>query len=96
MPTTYTNHAAIRLQQRGIPPVISDWLLAYGEEEFNGHGVIVRYFSTNAIRQMIGEIGKEPVQRMSEYLRCYLVQANENGSIITVGKRHAKKHIWRH
>jgi hypothetical protein len=43
-----------------------------------------------------GEIGKKPVQQMSEYLRCYLVQANDNGSIITVGKRHAKKHIWRH
>ncbi|EKD97084.1 MAG: hypothetical protein ACD_23C01078G0005 [uncultured bacterium] len=96
MLTTYTNHAAIRSQQRGIPPVISDWLLAYGEEEFNGHGVIVRYFSTKAIRQMIGEIGKEPVQQKSEYLRCYLVQANDNGSIITVGKRHANKHIWRH
>ena len=96
MLTSYTNHAEIRLQQRGIQPVVSDWLLAYGEEEFSGHGVIVRYFSSNGIRQMIGEIGKEPVQRMSEYLRCYLIQANDNGSIITIGKRHAKKHIWRH
>jgi hypothetical protein len=33
---------------------------------------------------------------MSEYLRCYLVQTSDNGSIITVGNRHAKKRIWRH
>lgn len=71
MLTNYTNHAAIRSQQRGIPPVISDWLLAYGEEEFNGHGVVVRYFSTTGIRQLEGEIGKKPVQQMSEYLRHY-------------------------
>ncbi len=96
MLTTYTNHAAVRSQQRGIPSVISDWLIAYGDEEFDGHGGVVRYFSTTGIRQLEAEVGKRPVQRMSEYLRCYLVQANDNGAIITVGKRHAKKHIWRH
>lgn len=96
MLTTYTNHAAIRSQQRGIPPLVSDWLIDYGNEEFNGHGGVVRYFSTTGIRQLEGEIGKRPVQQMSEFLRCYLVQASGNGSIITVGKRHAKKHIWRH
>lgn len=96
MLATYTNHAAVRSQQRGIPPIITDWLIDYGDEEFNGHGCIVRYFSPDGIRLMEGEIGKRPVRQMNEYLRCYLIQDSDSGSIITVGKRHAKKHIWRH
>lgn len=96
MLTAYTKHASVRSQQRGIPPLVSDWLDAYGDEKFDGRGGVVRYFSATGIRQLEDEVGAKPVQKMAEYLRCYLVQASDNGSIITVGKRHAKKHIWRH
>ncbi len=68
----------------------------YGTEVFDGHGGVVRYFSSQSIRQMEREIGKAPLQRMSEYLRCYLVQSSHDGAVITIGKRHPKKHIWRH
>ena len=95
MDSIYTTHAAIRSQQRGIPPLVGDWLLDYGREEFTGHGQIIRYFSNDSIRKMEGDIGKTPVRRMAEYLRCYMVQSND-GVVITVGKRHPKKHIWRH
>ena len=30
-----TKHAAIRMKQRGIPPVIIDWLQQFGAEEFD-------------------------------------------------------------
>lgn len=96
MHTTYTKHAAVRSQQRGIPTVVSDWLIAYGDEEFDGRGGVIRYFSATGIRQLENEVGAKQFKEKSEYLRCYLVQANDTGSIITVGKRHAKKHIWRH
>lgn len=96
MLNTYTKHAAVRSQQRGIPPVVSEWLIDYGNECFDRHGGVLRYFSTTGIRQLEAEIGKKPVQQMSEYLRCYLVQDTENGAIITIGKRYANKRIWRH
>jgi hypothetical protein len=92
----YTNHAAIRSQQRGIPPLISNWLLDYGDEIFDGHGGVVRCFSPSGLRKMEREIGRAPLKRMSEYLRCYLVQSTSDGTIVTVGKRHKRKHIWRH
>jgi len=41
----YTQHAATRSQQRGIPPIVSTWLLDYGEEIYDGHGGIVRCFT---------------------------------------------------
>lgn len=96
MLTSYTNHAAVRSQQRGIPPIVSEWLIAYGNERFDGHGGVVRYFSATGIRELEDDVGAQPVQKMAEYLRCYLVQASDSGAIITIGKRHAKKHIWRH
>lgn len=91
-----TRHAERRAQQRGIPPLVTNWLLDYGDETFDGHGGVVRYFSPQSIRRMACELGQTPLRRMAEFLRCYLVQGSSDGSIITVGKRHRHRHIWRH
>lgn len=91
-----TQHAAKRSQQRGIPPLVQHWLLDYGEENFDGNGAIVRYFSPQSIRNMERDFGRDPVRRLSEFLRCYLVESAHDGIVITVGKRHSNTHIWRH
>jgi hypothetical protein len=96
MNKSFTYHATIRSQQRGIPPLVSNWLLDYGDEIYDGHGGVVRCFTPNSIRLMERELGRTPLKRMSEFLRCYLVQSATDGAVITVGKRHQKKHIWRH
>jgi hypothetical protein len=96
MKISYTAHATTRAQQRGIPPLISSWLVDYGHEIYDGHGGIVRCFTRDSIRAMEKEIGRAPIRRMSEYLRCYLVQSTDDGVVITVGKRHHKKRLWRH
>jgi hypothetical protein len=91
-----TQHAAKRSQQRGIPPLVQNWLLDYGEENFNERGLIVRFFTAKSIRNMERDFGREPLRRLSEYLRCYLIESADDGSIITIGKRHKHTHIWRH
>ncbi len=96
MSIEYTTHARHRAQQRGVPPLITNWLLEYGVEEYDGHGAVVRYFTRESLRKMERELGSAPLKRLSEYLRCYLVQSNQDGTIITVGKRHVNKRIWRH
>lgn len=96
MQATYTQHAAQRVQQRGIPPVIRDWLLAFGDEVFDGRGGIIRYFSPSTLRTLEREVGKAPLKRVAEYLRCYLVESSRDGAVITVGKRYPGNHIWRH
>lgn len=95
MLTNYTNHAAIRLQQRGIPPVVSDLLIAYGDEKFDGHGCVIRYFSATGLQELTSDLGKDSTQLMDKHRHCYLVQAIDDGAVITVAKRHLKKHIWR-
>ncbi len=75
MSKNFTDHASIRQQQRGIPPLVADWLMSYGAEQFDGHGGIVRYFSKQCIRRLEREVGRTAVARMSEFMRCYLVQS---------------------
>lgn len=82
-----TQHAVQRSQQRGVPPLIQDWLFYYGKEVYDGKGAIVRYFTNDSIRKMERDFGRDPIRRLSEFLRCYLVESTE-GTVITVGKRY--------
>lgn len=92
----WTKHAVIRAQQRGIPPLITEWLLDFGEEVFDGRGGIIRYFSRRSIRKIERATGAAVVSRLSEYLRCYLVEDTGSGKIITVGKRDSNKYLRGH
>ena len=82
-----THHASVRSQQRGIPPLIRDWLLAYGEEDYDGHGGILRYFSNRSIRMMQRSFGREPLRQLDKYLNSYLVESSDDGAVITIGHR---------
>ena len=89
-----TEHATKRLKQRGIPPLIRNWLLDYGESNYDGKGAIIRYFTKSSVREMEKDFGREPIRRLSEFLRCYLVQSID-GAIVTIGKRHQNSRINR-
>ena len=44
MNTQVTKHAAIRHQQRGIPPLIMEWLTSYGTNSHDHHGAEILDF----------------------------------------------------
>ena len=83
-------HAAIRAQQRGIPPLIRDWLFQFGEEQYDGHGGIRRFFSQRSIREMERCFGRQPVSRMSEFFDVYLVESSHDGAVITIGHHYRR------
>jgi hypothetical protein len=82
-----THHAAIRSQQRCIPPLINQWLDQFGEEEYDGHGGIRRYFSNTSIRVMEREFGRGPLAKLAGYLDSYKVESSHDGQTITIGHR---------
>ena len=82
----YTLHAQVRSQQRGIPPLIDQWLDFYGIEEYDGNGAVIVYLCKSSIRSMEKDLGKRPVSRMSEWLNAYKVRTT-GGETITVGFR---------
>lgn len=85
-----TSHAAIRMQQRVVPPLIVDWLQAYGTECYDKHGGIKRYFDKAARRRMERELGRIAVRQMARFLDAYLVEAE--GAVVTVGRRTQRIH----
>lgn len=88
-----TRHAKIRMQQRGIPPLIEQWLDDFGEEQYDGHGGVRRYFSRKSIRGMERAFGRKPVGRMAEYLNAFKVESSRDGQALTLG--HQTKRVRR-
>ncbi len=84
---TTHSHAEVRAQQRSVPPLVIQWLDQFGEESYDGHGGIIRFFSSTSIRAMEREFGCAPVRKLSEYFRTYKVESSHNGKIITIGHR---------
>lgn len=84
-----TKHAAIRSQQRGIPPMIDELLDRYGQEQHDGHGGIILYMNKTSIRSMERDFGCRPVARLSEWLTAYKVKSMD-GQTVTIGYRHQR------
>lgn len=84
---TMTKHAAIRQQQRCIPPLIIDWLKEYGDQQHDHHGCIVRFFSKESKKQLKKIAGKPVVNLLGRYMNTYLVEGID-GAVVTTGHRH--------
>jgi len=91
-----STHASKRAQQRGIPLLIQEWLLAYGEEKYDHRGGVVHYFSRASLRVLEKAVGRDPIRRLSDYLDAYLVASTHDGTVITVGKRYRSVRILNH
>ncbi len=81
-----TRHAEKRMQQRGIPPLIRDWLFDFGEETYDGQGGIILHFSKRSRRRLERTVGREPIRRMHEWMDSYAVISTD-GQLITIGAR---------
>lgn len=87
---TWTQHAGTRAQQRGIPPLIDEWLDAFGEELYDGFGARIVFFSKKSIRRMERAFGAAPVRKLSNWLDAYKVEDSGTSRVITVGHRYRR------
>lgn len=85
----YSEHARVRMQQRGVPPLIVEWLLQYGAVVHDHHGARIRYFDKESRKRIRREKGDIVLRRLHELLDCYAVVA-EDGTIVTVGHGYAR------
>ena len=82
-----TRHADTRAQQRGIPPLMDEFLDRYGAEQYDGRGGVIVYLDKTSIRQMERDLGRRAIARLSEWLDAYKVRATNDGKTITIGHR---------
>ena len=78
-----TRHAAVRQQQRCIPPLVVDWLLAYGRRDSSFGAVKIR-FDRQARKELAREVGDRVVSLLSKYLSAALVVDRDTDRIITI------------
>lgn len=81
-----TRHAAIRMQQRTVPPLVVEWLLEYGATERSGGGTQMHYFTKDSRRRLAKRVGDQIINRLSALLDAYVVVGSD-GVVITVGHR---------
>lgn len=88
-----TNHAKSRIQQRGIPLEMTQWLVSYGDKVYDGHGGLIRFFSQRVLRKLRHRLDPDSFRQIFENRRCYLVLSSNDGAVITAGKRFAGRRI---
>ncbi len=81
----YSRHARVRRQQRGIPPVVVDWVVGYGRATRKDDATV---FSLDkpARRRLARDLGELAYRRIEDLLDVYVVLA-DGGVVVTVAKR---------
>lgn len=91
--TSLSRHAEIRSDERGIPPLIVDWLNRFGTHEHDKRGCCVVWFDKRSRRKLECAVGRQVVDCLQPLLDAYAVVSN-TGEIVTLGWR--SKRITRH
>ena len=82
---TFTHHAEIRAQQRGIPKSVVKLLYGYGARNHHKNGFVYT-LNKRALRRLEKVLDKRQFQEAAKYSGCYIV-VSRNYKIITVGYR---------
>ncbi len=78
-----TRHAQIRAQQRCIPPLVMEWLLAYGCRE-RSQGAVRLSFDRRSRRDLARDVGKPVINQMGRFLDTSLIVDPDTDQVITV------------
>jgi len=84
---TMTQHAQIRQQQRGLPPLTIELLERFGSREHAHDGSEILYFDKHA-RKRVASYAGGLFGKVSELLDAYAIMAE--GRVITVGHRYRR------
>lgn len=91
--TCLSKHAEERSAERGIPPLIIDWLERFGTHEHDKRGCCVVWFDKRSRRRIERAVGRQVVDCLQPLLDAYAV-VSSTGEIVTLGWR--SKRITRH
>lgn len=83
-----SNHAEIRIRQRGVKPEVINVLLAYGESRPR-RGAEVYFMDRRARERARAGIGESAYRTVADKLNSYLVVSSD-GAIVTVAKRRGR------
>lgn len=83
-----SQHAQIRMQQRGIPEQIVRNIIAYGTTRKVPGGAIARFISKKDLKGLAKLLPKNECVQLDRHKGVYVVM--DSGNIITVGHRNKR------
>jgi hypothetical protein len=86
MEARVTEHAAIRVRQRGVDPVVLDCLLSYGSSVHDHQGGEIVVFDKRAFRRLERAVDAALLRRVADHRSLYAVRSMD-GALVTVGHR---------
>lgn len=87
--THMTQHAQIRMQQRGITMQTLESLLDCGAIAYDHRGATIVYFDKKAKARLAKNGGRKRYVAMEKQLNAYAVVA-QDGAVVTVGRRNRR------
>lgn len=88
-----TQHAMIRMQQRGIGRLTIDYLLDHGRETYSNGGAKIIYFDKHTRLKLMANVSKSDRVVLEKQSDAYLI-IGEDGNVVTVG--HRTKRLAKH
>jgi hypothetical protein len=85
-----SRHAQYRMRERGVPPLVVDWLLQFGQMHFDHRGGIIYFFDKHSRRRLEKAVGPRVVSHLSGYLNSYAVSSASDERLVTVGRRYRR------
>lgn len=82
-----TEHATVRSQQRGIPPIVLDLLLKFGCHEYDHGGAEIVYFDRRSKKSVETYTGGL-ISKLSDHLDSYAILDGE--TVVTIGTRYKR------
>ena len=89
---TLTQHAAARIQQRGIPAWFVGLLLDHGRSHHDGNGAVIRTVDRATRRHLRTELTRSEYAAAERYFCVYAVVASDQ-AVITAARRSRRKHL---
>jgi hypothetical protein len=85
-PIRITTHAAVRMQQRGIPAWFLDLLVAHGKTTHDGHGAVLKSVSKATRRRLQAVLSPREYVQAERYFDVYAV-VSADCAIVTAAHR---------
>lgn len=85
-----TQHAAARIQQRGIPSWYLRLLLEHGHTHHDGHGAVVKTVTRATRQRLQRHLSRKQYADAERYFGVYAVVSNENALITAAHRTHRR------
>ncbi|NPC56675.1 hypothetical protein [Caenimonas soli] len=87
-----TSHAAIRMQQRGIPAWYLRLLVEHGETRHDGHGAVIKSVSKSTRQHLRGVLSQHEYAKAERYFGVYAVVSPDDAVITAAHRTHRRFH----